>query len=84
MARDDERVDGKTAFGSRRDGVQGWVAIETGATVGKPSILSMDAVNPSTGAVTTCYLWFDSAGELRTSTTFPTTPETDGGKVGAQ
>lgn len=52
--------------------------------VGQPSIIVLDAVNTSTGAVTSNYLWVDSAGKLRISTSIPTLPDSNGTVVGSQ
>lgn len=58
--------------------------VKTVATAEKPSILAMDAVDPTTGVRTTYYLWVDNTGDLRIHTSIPTNDDSDGTVVGAQ
>jgi len=83
MARDQERRNGKTSFGSRRSAIQGSVAIESGGVANQPSVLMLDAVD-ALGVVTTNYLWVNRNGKLRISTVFPVLELSDGVAVGDQ
>ena len=77
-----------TRFGGHASGGstpgQTFLHVATAGAVGKPSILVLDAVDPTTGAITSNFIWCDSSGNLRISTTRPTLPETNGTKVGSQ
>jgi hypothetical protein len=82
MARAPAREDGKTNTGSRR--VQGQLHVETHEVPDQPSLLVLDAVADTTGAVTSYYLWVDSSGDLRIDDVKPTDQDGDGAIVGGQ
>ena len=77
---DDSKV-GVTAIGTGVD--QGILHVKTQAVKEKPSIIALDAVNASSGARTTHYLWVDSTGDLRIHNAIPTDEDSDGTVVGS-
>lgn len=70
----EERVDGRTTFGSSNQ-TQCGVAVNTASgSVSYFELLDTDG--------TTRYLWFDTSGNLRTGTSVPANPNTGGTVVG--
>ena len=66
--------------GDRKNRKQGVRVIPAKAEANKPGVIDLQSVSGTT--VTDRYLWHTSAGVLRTGSTFPTTPDSDGAAVG--
>ncbi|MCM8782393.1 MAG: hypothetical protein NC828_05015 [Candidatus Omnitrophica bacterium] len=48
----------------------------------QPGLIILESINPTTGVYNACYLWVDSAGNLRKSPYLPQNYETDGTILG--
>ena len=59
---------------------QGGVACTSSGNADEPGILRLDAVSDA-GTITPYYLWMDSSGNLRKSTSIPTNQDSDGDTV---
>lgn len=72
----DERVDGATTFGSDHQAQQG---VRVNTALGTVSYFTLlDTLGQMR------FLWFDTTGRLRTSTSIPADPNTGGTIVGTQ
>lgn len=74
---------GETRFGDGKN-VQAAVHVLAKPVQDHPGLLILDAVADSTGVITPYYLWVDSDGKLRISSTLPTNQNSDGTIVGTQ
>ena len=83
-------VDGEMRHGPSNDNVtgQGIFYTESGGPstdvggAGRGSVHAFDA-RSAAGVITTFYLWFDTSGNLRGSTTFPVSTESNGTIISA-